>query len=148
MCTYKHCRQPGNLYHRRRDWAAHEASHSRKTGYQCPEHAGPVFLSRDQYTDHLNKNHSQAVAAFGVHNVIQKSEVELDSEERACPVCGKWSQHMVQHISRHLVAIALFALPRNRLDNDDPYSGSDRAMSGGRLSDVSSLNFEGLGPLD
>ncbi|PVH96312.1 hypothetical protein DM02DRAFT_674913 [Periconia macrospinosa] len=147
MCTYEDCSQPGNLYHRRRDWAAHEARHGRNTGYQCPEHAGPVFLSQDQYEVHLYQNHSQAVAAFGMQELIKKSEIELVSEVRACPVCGEEDQHMVRHISRHLVAIALFALPRGGVgDDDDTWFGSDRAMSEGRLSDMSSLSFEDPGP--
>ncbi|KAL2063264.1 hypothetical protein VTL71DRAFT_5069 [Oculimacula yallundae] len=129
------------------EWFLHEIQKHRRE-WVCQFCQCPPFKSSSAIRNHLLAKHSSIVTKEDLPEIITLSEEPVNRSTVAdCHLCDDWantfdgSQHgdlqkLRKHLGRHLQQLALFALPRAEIDEDD--SAED-----GEIEDDPSHNSKG-----
>lgn len=122
ICLESSCETPHQEYSRRNQWYSHLVqSHWRV--WPCPFHCDEEMLSADALSAHLLQTHSQSLRAEEIEYAVEKDTTKPKNiSEVACPLCQEvlMSTRMyVKHVGKHQEDLALFALPKLEIPEDD-----------------------------
>ncbi|KAJ9638045.1 general transcription repressor [Knufia peltigerae] len=132
ICTYPDCQSAGQLYDTRAAWVEHENTIHRRQ-WRCPEHPDSLHSSLQSFEAHVNALHGSDATYLLSNTFVQACQLSSPDCDRPCPICLSSSFRNVKglqsHVSRHLIRMSLFSLPRST-DADDGRSqvGSDIAV--------------------
>ncbi|KAK6365891.1 general transcription repressor [Exophiala oligosperma] len=132
ICTYPDCQSAGQLYDTRAAWVEHENTIHRRQ-WRCPEHPDSLHSSLQSFEAHVNALHGSDATYLLSNTFVQACQSSSPDCDRPCPICLSSSFRNVKdlqsHVSRHLIRMSLFSLPRST-DADDGRSqvGSDIAV--------------------
>lgn len=130
-CTFPGC--SFRLFEDRESWFQHEMEHHRRQ-WECTSCAGALFGSRTAMEGHISKYHPAITSGALPYVLAASSRPLTEIPVSACPLCDDWEIHLrnqpscpetsaevqltvparvfEQHLSRHLVQLALFSIPR------------------------------------
>ena len=120
-----------HLFENRKSWFTHEMLHHR-VKFFCNTNNHPVFRNRSEFEKHMLQNHEMTPDKISLLLDLFKRPLALT--ESTCNLCGKTTEQIRAHVSRHLQHLALFAIPRadyldeaegkNAQSNDSQHIGS------------------------
>ncbi|KAF2873673.1 hypothetical protein BDV95DRAFT_351021 [Massariosphaeria phaeospora] len=151
VCTYPDCLTGEQLYTSRYTWLEHERlAHLRF--WQCHEHIGASFLTKEDFRKHLLDTHVDLTTPQA-QQLANFSESTHQDERDTCPFCliqAPFPKGFHQHMAFHQEQISTFALPRNLvLDGTDNESNhSSNAQAGARSEDQNSSDSSGYSDTD
>ncbi|KAH7327481.1 hypothetical protein BKA65DRAFT_68013 [Rhexocercosporidium sp. MPI-PUGE-AT-0058] len=151
VCTFKECNL--RMFRSRNEWFAHELQAHRRE-WTCAT-CSKLFASKSSFKSHLLW-HYPAMAGSELDALILQSEEPMDRfPASACLICDEWEAQIMnpnrnekrallndgkdvepygtktqfrRHLGRHMEQLALFALPRDNLD--DVEDDSEREIPG------------------
>lgn len=132
VCTYPDCQNAGQLYDTQAAWVEHENTIHRKQ-WRCPDHPDSLHSSLQSFEAHIDAFHGSDATYLLSSTFLQACQSFSSDCDRPCPICLTSSFRDVKalqsHVSRHLIRMSLFSLPRST-DADDGRSqvGSDIAV--------------------
>ncbi|KAG4425045.1 hypothetical protein IFR04_001815 [Cadophora malorum] len=140
VCTFQECNL--RMFRSRNEWFAHELQAHRRE-WTCAS-CSKIFSSRSSFRTHLI-SHNTSLAGFELDVLILQSEEPMDRfPATACSFCDEWEEQISnpnqnekraflnegriiapfgtktqfrRHLGRHMEQLALFALPRDSLDD-------------------------------
>ncbi|KAG4444165.1 hypothetical protein IFR05_000394 [Cadophora sp. M221] len=158
VCTFKECNL--RMFRSRNEWFAHELQAHRRE-WTCAT-CSKLFSSKTSFKSHLLW-HSPTLAGSELDALILQSEEPMDRfPASACTFCDEWEEQIMnpsqnekraflndgkdvapygtktqfrRHLGRHMEQLALFALPRDNLD--DVEDDSDKEIRGEVIGDDS-----------
>lgn len=119
VCTYEECLKPNELYKSRRQWQEHENSAHRKT-WRCNKHSQAIFPSPNGLRTHFHHEHEE-LAESEIEELLPILASAHADDREFCPICLQncpFPKGLTNHIANHLERIALFALPKNYIDDE------------------------------
>ncbi|KAL2061158.1 hypothetical protein VTL71DRAFT_7431, partial [Oculimacula yallundae] len=151
VCTFKECNL--RMFRSRNEWFAHELQAHRRE-WTCAT-CSKLFSSKSSFKTHV-LSHDPTLAGSELDALILQSEEPMDRfPASACSFCNEWEEQIMdpkqnekraflnegkdvapygtktqfrRHLGRHMEQLALFALPRDNLDDVD--DDSDREIRG------------------
>jgi hypothetical protein len=142
VCTFKDC--SFKLFSSRQEWFEHELANHRKI-WRC-EKCFKSYSSIDVFSDHLDSCYPANLSSKSKDTLLSRSERSVSGITAVeCPLCdgGNTSLQKVnntndnivvtteqfkKHLGNHLEKLALFALPRMQMEDEDENVGSDAAL--------------------
>jgi len=142
VCTFKDCSL--KLFSSRHEWFEHELANHRRT-WRCDE-CVISFPSVEAFRAHLNTCYPSTTLSTDLKALISRAEQTVGQIPALdCPLCDALNSELQKlnhtqedvtvssecfkkHLGRHLEKVALFALPRLQLEDDDENAGSDDAL--------------------
>ncbi|GAP89784.1 putative protein nephrocystin-3 of Mus musculus [Rosellinia necatrix] len=125
-CTYERCQDPNRLYGSKQEWLDHESQHNRV--WICQDH-DEEFETQPDYIDHLEANHPEFQPDHLSEVLISTAVGTSRQPHRNCPFCPAGFTEIVEmqeHISLHLVRLALLSLS---LVGNDSHSDDEGIQS-------------------
>ncbi|KAF5631550.1 hypothetical protein F52700_6755 [Fusarium sp. NRRL 52700] len=120
VCLEEDCSIPQYQYARRSDWMKHVIEEHWRL-YSCPFGCDPRFTARSESREHLHQYHGDKTSRAEIEDLVQLgtfNEAQIP-KETSCPFCKIPLQSIrayQSHVGRHQIALALFALPRNTVE--------------------------------
>jgi len=158
VCTYKDC--SFKLFSSRQEWFEHELANHRRI-WRC-EKCFKSCSSVGVFSRHLDSCYSANLSSRSKGNLISRSERSVSGIPAVeCPLCDTWNSSLQKanntdedvvvttekfqrHLGQHLEKLALFALPRLQLEDDDENVGSHDALGKDKGHDSQQLNIDRL----
>ncbi|KAM0550337.1 hypothetical protein ACHAPJ_009008 [Fusarium lateritium] len=147
-CIYQHCPDSHNLYATKEEWIKHLKSQHNTERWACDDcifesdHDDEfIFNSQELWASHMRYRHNCPEDRLTLLSSMSKREL---TELAECPLCkrpsGDSRPDQDDHISEHLHAWALRALPwdlnpDDEASSDSPEMGSENDLA--RMSDIS-----------
>ena len=125
ICTFPSCKKGLAKFPTRKMWADHEFDvHRVSHSWNCSE-CSEAFNDAQALEAHLRFHHGDLVRTSEVSSMVKRAEkkVSLPIETQQCPLCkiipGKSRRKFINHVSRHMEAIALAVLPRDAPEDSE-----------------------------
>lgn len=129
ICLWKDCSNPYQQFQRRSDWLNHILQHHWRSWY-CSLGCRHEFPNRESIKSHILDAHSDAVSSTSLDALSSLGEKPRPlNQEVTCPLCHMELHSITEyakHVGKHLVDIAVFALPSREVDDEEI---SDKEMS-------------------
>lgn len=129
ICLWKDCSTPHQQFQRRSHWLNHILQHHWRSWY-CLLGCNREYSNRESIKSHILDAHSGAVSSTSLETLSSLGEKPRPlNQEVMCPLCHAELQSIneyAKHVGKHLVDIALFALPSGEVDDEET---SDKEMS-------------------
>ncbi|KAK7529653.1 uncharacterized protein J3D65DRAFT_174607 [Phyllosticta citribraziliensis] len=110
VCTFAECELSEHLFESRDAWFKHEAQKHR-IEFFCNTEGHGVYSSRAFFLEHLSREHgTKPETASTLPELFRRPSPKLMQK---CNLCGRPTEKLKSHLSRHLQHIALFAVPRS-----------------------------------
>ncbi|KAK0798267.1 hypothetical protein LTR75_009566 [Friedmanniomyces endolithicus] len=161
LCTFHDCSMV--MFEDRKAWAVHEMEKHRRQWF-CHLCSWDTTASPSDLVEHLRQSHGDAMDEHEMQLMPSVSSTPMDKiDARQCRLCN-WTEilrpanpgipahapilvtqsRFLQHLAHHLEQLALFAIPRETLDDDND-ANAERENSGDarRGSQESLLSLEG-----
>jgi hypothetical protein len=120
ICTYEHCSQPDVLYSSLKEWTTHEDTH--RMGWQCLGRCELKFPRLEEYQTHIREKHPDEEKYMSSREVIRASTIIISEGSEPCPFCDVVLDRpgaKARHVGNHLIALALFVLPKDLSQDSD-----------------------------
>ena len=134
VCTYGDCELYDFLFETKKDWYEHEASHHRVVWF-CNFDNHQEYHNQADFLTHMkdmHETHLDTARLSSLNDMFQRPSFAQDGH---CRLCQKSTAKLINHVSRHLQQLALFAIPRiNEVENSAD-AGKDTRDSGTRKMD-------------
>lgn len=115
VCTFPDCELSEHLFENRDAWFKHEMQKHR-IEFFCNVEGHKPYEKRAEFLEHLGKDHGTSTEiASTLPELFRRPSAHLSSY---CNLCGRRSNGLKAHVSRHLQHIALFAIPRAHYHSD------------------------------
>lgn len=144
ICLWKDCSTPHQQFQRRSHWLNHILQHHWRS-WCCSLGCTHEFSNRESIKRHILDAHSEAASSTSVDALSSLGEKPRPFEQDVtCPLCNVELQSITEyskHVGKHLVDIALFALPSGEVDDEET---SDKETSESDIdheSDHESLHY-------
>ncbi|KID97744.1 transcription factor Cys6, partial [Metarhizium majus ARSEF 297] len=146
MCLFENCLTADKEYSRRHEWMDHVLQKHWKT-WRCPGSCQGYWSSEASLKRHVQEAHSDIVSTGDLNASIARNErmKPLDAKTE-CPLCRESLDSIKQyqqHVGKHLVDLALFALPKtgDREDSDDfDEMGDDKVVDSSELDEDNNVD--------
>lgn len=129
ICLWKDCSTPHQQFQRRSHWLNHILQHHWRS-WHCSLGCNQEYSNRESIKSHILDVHSGAVSSTSLDTLSSLGEKPRPlNQEVMCPLCHVELQSIneyAKHVGKHLVDIALFALPSGEVDDEET---SDKEMS-------------------
>ncbi|KAK8248582.1 hypothetical protein IWZ00DRAFT_508615 [Phyllosticta capitalensis] len=115
VCTFAECELSEHLFESRNAWFNHETQRHR-VEFSCNVAGHEVYRTRAGFIEHLSQVHGTTTqVASTLPELFRRPSKDLTTR---CNLCGRITQQLKAHVSRHLQHIALFAVPRIHYQSD------------------------------
>ncbi|KAF4626071.1 hypothetical protein G7Y89_g12090 [Cudoniella acicularis] len=113
VCLFEECDTPEELYNHSDEWLKHMRVHALRWRCNSKSHDVRVFVTRDDYMDHISKVHKGAFTEAQLRVLAERNSRTIGPLFESCPLCGAEEVKglMEDHIVGHLRSIALKSLP-------------------------------------
>ncbi|QYT02896.1 hypothetical protein H0G86_009879 [Trichoderma simmonsii] len=114
VCLFDNCTEADLLYNHTDEWLSHMHLHSKL--WRCSSHRelGP-FSTREDYIKHIQEVHNTNLSDIQLRALAKQNTRRAIKLFSLCPMCGKdmteVDGHMEDHITKHLIFLALNSLP-------------------------------------
>ncbi|KAH7372041.1 hypothetical protein BKA66DRAFT_180037 [Pyrenochaeta sp. MPI-SDFR-AT-0127] len=129
-CTFEHCTTADRLYESRKSWFAHELEVHR-TSWQCIEGCGKLLQTEADFEHHVQKRHAD-LASNRLYHALKRTSAKSASlqDSSQCALCGKRMslRALQKHLGSHQQQLALFALPPNLNETEEPNSQEEGSI--------------------
>jgi hypothetical protein len=116
VCTFPSCPQSEEFFDNRKTWFEHETQHHR-VEFFCNTELHPPVSTLDEFEKHMSQVHGYTPNQTSA--MIDLFKRPSKTREMDCNLCGRRTNQIKSHVSRHLQHLALFALPRADYGQED-----------------------------
>ncbi|KAH8891428.1 hypothetical protein GQ53DRAFT_648635, partial [Thozetella sp. PMI_491] len=112
ICLFRSCSSAEQIFSTRASWLEHmrKAHNSRWKCRICPGSVG-LFNNARELDFHISSEHAHHLLAGERASLIKNSEISAGQIFESCPFCHAQGDQLERHIERHLVLLALMAIP-------------------------------------
>lgn len=148
ICLWKDCSTPHQQFQRRSHWLNHILQYHWRSWY-CSLGCSHEFLEREGIRSHILDAHSEAALSTSLETLSSLGEKPRPlNQEVMCPLCHVELRSITEyakHVGKHLVDIALFALPSGKVDDEEK---NDEEMPESNSNSDSDSDHESLGHIE
>lgn len=120
ICLWKDCSTPHQQFQRRSHWLNHVLEYHWRS-WHCSLGCSHEFSEREGIRSHILAAHSGVSSSTSLDTLCSLGERPRPfNQEVTCPLCHVKLQSITEyakHVGKHLVDIALFALPSGKVDD-------------------------------